>query len=912
MRTAVQATQDFDKRASGFIENHKASINDVSNAALGLGAGMLAASGLAAKAAIDWESAWTGVLKTVDGTDAELATLEAGLRDMAKTLPATHSEIAAVAEAAGQLGVSVNDIESFTRVMIDLGESTNMSSEEAAMSLSRFMTITGTAQADVGRLGATVVGLGNNFAATESEIVSLSMRLAGAGTQAGLSEGEILGMAAAMSQVGIEAEAGGSAMSLTMKRIGTAVEEGGDALDLFSQVSGMTSEEFAQAWETRPAEALNAFIDGLAETESMGMSTNAVLRELGITGIRESDALLRLSAAAGVTADAMAQGNQEFEDGTALMEEASKRYETAESRIAMMRNTFVDLAIDVGGAVAPALGTAADTVSYLVSRLQELPDVVKTGLGMGVGLAGMALLAVGSVGRAMTAVHDLRAAMDLLGLSVSKTNGKLKLLGVAGAAGVAITALTTIVGGYITQAAKAEAASQNLADAFDQVTGKANENAPFVLLQELNSELDKANWDKLSELGYEYQDFTDAIMGGSESMAAFREELHARWVNAPLFSAEREALSEAVGALDTVGKGYQVTADQAEIAADQMGEAGSAAQESAAGQEILAAAVEETGVALDGTIEKMSEFLDLLFETGLATMDARTATSRYHEAVREQEQAVEDIIKEYGSLSGVLNENKTDFELSTAAGSAANDAFQEIATSGMDLTKTLADNNATQEELQGALNDTYNDLVTAAEGFGLSEEAAEDLAREVLGIPDDVSIDTWMDDQAERQAEATKAALDRIPGRINTTVTTTYKQSGTKPTFAGAQSNNQRGFADGGYTGDGGKYEPAGVVHRGEFVTTKEKTARYRPVLEAIHAGTLPGYAGGGFVTGAQYVPVPYEPSAAARAGGAQVAGAQFSYNPTIQGPDATVVADRSFQAFKHWASTESTGYRGA
>src|SRR5699024_6529521 len=108
----------------------------------------------------------------------------------------------------------------------------------------RFMNITQTSQQDVGRLGASVVGLGNNFATTESEIVDMSMRLAGAGAQAQLSEGEILGMAAAMSSVGIEAEAGGTAMSTTMKRIGKAVDEGGESLDLFAQVSGMSAEQF--------------------------------------------------------------------------------------------------------------------------------------------------------------------------------------------------------------------------------------------------------------------------------------------------------------------------------------------------------------------------------------------------------------------------------------------------------------------------------------------------------------------------------------------------------------------------------------------------------------------------------------------------------------------------------------------
>ena len=47
-------------------------------------------------------------------------------------------------------------------------------------------------------------------------------------------------------------------------------------------------------------------------------------------------------------------------------------------------------------------------------------------------------------------------------------------------------------------------------------------------------------------------------------------------------------------------------------------------------------------------------------------------------------------------------------------------------------------------------------------------------------------------------------------------------------------------FAEGGYTGHGGKYERAGVVHKGEFVMDAENTKRYRPLLEAMHGGVFP------------------------------------------------------------------------
>ena len=62
---------------------------------------------------------------------------------------------------------------------------------------------------------------------------------------------------------------------------------------------------------------------------------------------------------------------------------------------------------------------------------------------------------------------------------------------------------------------------------------------------------------------------------------------------------------------------------------------------------------------------------------------------------------------------------------------------------------------------------------------------------------------------------------------------------------ARAQARAAASFATGGYTGDGGKYESAGTVHRGEFVITKEKTQRFRPLLEAIHSGRDPLLAKG-------------------------------------------------------------------
>nr|DAK97381.1 MAG TPA: Tail tape measure [Bacteriophage sp.] len=69
-------------------------------------------------------------------------------------------------------------------------------------------------------------------------------------------------------------------------------------------------------------------------------------------------------------------------------------------------------------------------------------------------------------------------------------------------------------------------------------------------------------------------------------------------------------------------------------------------------------------------------------------------------------------------------------------------------------------------------------------------------------------------------------------------------------------------FATGGYTGDGGKYTPAGVVHKGEYVITKEATARLgRGFLDHLNYGSIRrGFANGGGVGVPRLPTMAYQP----------------------------------------------------
>lgn len=403
---------------------------------VGITAPLLAVGGLSAKAAIDFESAMAGVRKTVDATDAEFAKIEAGIRQMSKRLPQSAVEIAGVAEAAGQLGIAVPNILSFSEVMVGLGTATNMSSEQAATALARLANITQMPQTEFDRLGSTVVALGNNLATTEAEIVEMGLRIAGAGRTIGLTESEILGLAGALSSVGIEAEAGGSAISRVMINMANAVHSGGGELAAFAQVAGMTATEFGNAFRTEPIKAIAAFVAGLQRMQSEGLNVFEVLDGLELGEIRVRDALLRLAGAGDVLTGSIKLANDAWSENTALQTEVATRNETFAAQWQIFKNRITDVAIEFGQALMPALfqlleagEPLLDLVIGLVNWFTSLPKPVQTtvlgalalaaALGPILFIAGQMVTTFGSLVRTLGLVST---AMRTLGLSAAASN----------------------------------------------------------------------------------------------------------------------------------------------------------------------------------------------------------------------------------------------------------------------------------------------------------------------------------------------------------------------------------------------------------------------------------------------------------------------------------------------------------
>ena len=432
---------------------------------------VLALGTAAMQSSIEFESAFTGVRKTVNASEAEFEQLESAVKRMSTEIAADTTEISNVMANAGQLGIRTNALEDFTRVMIDLGNTTDIVAEEAGSTLAKFANIMGMDQGLFENLGSTLVDLGNNFATTESAIMEMSLRLAGAGKQVGLSEAQILGFATALSSVGVEAQMGGSALSKALVKMEVAAATGGEALTDFATVCGMTEDQFVQLWNADPAAVFQTFIERLAQMDEEGISAIAVLNDIGIAEVRLRDTLLRSVNATELFASAQDTANRAWQENTALAKEAGLRYATTESKLINLKNKSVLFAQQLGDDLNPTIHSLIDGVDDLMDRFLDTDEAQRQQIIRWAAIAaatGPALLGISKVTKGISV---FTGSIGKFATDVGKAGGGFKgFMSVLGkspsvwlAAAAAVTVGTIALVDYASGAKQAREALEGMA-----------------------------------------------------------------------------------------------------------------------------------------------------------------------------------------------------------------------------------------------------------------------------------------------------------------------------------------------------------------------------------------------------------------------------------------------------------------
>ena len=337
---------------------------------------MLSFVGIAAatKTAIEFEDAWTGVTKTVNGTPQQLTKIDDGLKNLAQTTSSTYQDIAHYAELAGQMGIPTDSIVGFTKTITELGDTTNLVGEEAAQSIAKFSNVMVSQSKKTNtyysRLGSTIVDLGNKFSTTEADIMDMATRLGVAGKMVGFNSNQVLGLSTALSSLGIEAAAGGGSVSKMLKTIDIAVSTGNDSLSDFAEVSGMTSQQFQKAWGEDAAGTFLKFVEGIGKSSDVTKTLN----DLGITEIRQSQAMGALAQSSDVLANALNVSKNAWNDNSAMANEAEKRYATLKSQLSQTWEAVKQAGNELGQAFTPTLTDLLKIVKKAANAFSNLDE----------------------------------------------------------------------------------------------------------------------------------------------------------------------------------------------------------------------------------------------------------------------------------------------------------------------------------------------------------------------------------------------------------------------------------------------------------------------------------------------------------------------------------------------------------
>ena len=740
-----------------------------------------------AQASMDFESAITGVAKTTDLTDEELAAMSDSIKALSTEIPATTEEIAAVAEAAGQLGIQKDALLDFTEIMTMLGTATNMTADEAATSLARFANITGMATDNYGRLGSVIVDLGNNFATTESEIVAMGTRLASAGKLAGLTEPEIMALAAAMSSVGIEAEAGGTAMTQTLNAIEKAVAKGGDDLAEFARIAGMSSEEFSSAWKNDAMSALTSFIGGLGKLDEQGESTVLVLEDLGLTGIRQSNMLKALGLAADQMTGAVNTANTAWQQNTALTNEANKRYATAQSRLTMMQNAYNNLKVAIGDAYTPALseayGVGTKVLNSVTKFVQANPGVVAaiTGLATALGAAAVAAAAFALKAKLAAAAAAFLATV---------TPGVNVIMGVAAAVGVLTAGIIALASAAANDAVPSvkelTEAARGMREAMDEAKATYDDTVTSTMaaagvadtyigkLEEmeaagLNTDEQHRQYHNtlalLCQVVPELADYidleTDTINGGTEALRANTEA----WKQNAMQQAYQDQLTELYSQYSAVlieaeENSIGLTKAQYSLEAAQQKLSDTYAQMDALwadAQKQADAYYDQYGYYTDATAFLSQEYYDLqnsIYDTNNEIWAAEKSIKNYNKAMEEDADAVSDAEAEIALAEEAVKNL-------TASMNEGTGASEEAAAQVSEFQAAIS---GVQEKIN-ALVESYNEAYSAAYEsisgqYQLWDEAAKVVATSAGSINSalESQITYWQDYNANLQSLTDRSA----------------------------------------------------------------------------------------------------------------------------------------------------------
>lgn len=372
----------------------------------------------ALQSATDIDTAYRNMRKTVQGSEGDFQKLKQSALEFSSVNFASADQILAIQAIGGELGVAIESLDTFAQTASNLDIATDLDAETAATALGQLDNILGDLnESTMPNFADSLVRLGNNGASTESQILDIATRIGSMASIVGMTTPDMLALSSTIASTGQNAEAAGTAISKTMSFMETAVAAGGSTLSEIAATANMSADQFAAAWEKRPLEAITAFIKGLNQLEENGGSADLRLQELGITAVRQKQAIEGLmqtvksqngelsvmDANAQMAADAWNGLSDQWGAAGDAAREAEAKNEGFAGSVQRLKNTAQNAASEIADSLAPAMDDIADAAADLYDDFSQASDGTKQfvaaagvlAAGLGPGLSVIATMGTG-------------------------------------------------------------------------------------------------------------------------------------------------------------------------------------------------------------------------------------------------------------------------------------------------------------------------------------------------------------------------------------------------------------------------------------------------------------------------------------------------------------------------------------
>jgi len=355
-----------------------------------------------------YETQLIKVGKTANLGGKELDDFGKDIVALSSKIPLSTNELLELSASAAQLGVKGKDnIIKFTETVAKLGTATNITGEEGSQQIARLLNITGEGVGTVDRFANVITRLGNNVAATEAEILSMASRVGKATAQFDLGTTAVLGISAALKEIGIEAELGGSAIGRTFFAIQDAVYKGGDAMKTFSAITGKSSEELKTIFETNATNAFQLFIDSLHKLPAEQVA--GAMSSMGLEGVRLIEVVGTLAKRSELLATNLAMANDEAIKQTALDQEFNRAVVSLENSFKFMVTEVKNLAASIGQDLSPAASELIKDITGMIKGIRDFNEATGAAISTSIVMAA-------KVAALVLAVNKLQAVLVTTGI----------------------------------------------------------------------------------------------------------------------------------------------------------------------------------------------------------------------------------------------------------------------------------------------------------------------------------------------------------------------------------------------------------------------------------------------------------------------------------------------------------------